>query len=185
MKRLILLLVLLLSTATFAQSIEVAGVNLPDTVEISGQQLQLNGYGIRKKYFFKIYVGSLYTAQKATTTAQVVDARGGKLLRMNFLYSKIEKEKIVGGFAEGIKKNSPELVDDPAVIKFLGLFDADFIEGNQVDLAISADNQVSASHNGRNLGTIQSAKLAKAILLIYLGNEPADDDMKEGMLGDS
>jgi len=183
MKKLVLLLVLLLSMGGMAQAIEVAGVQLPETVEIGGQQLQLNGYGIRKKFFFKIYVGSLYTAQKATTASQVVDGAGGKLLRMNFLYSKVEKEKIVGGFAEGIKKNSPELSDDQAVVQFLGLFDADFVEKDQVDLTITADNQVNVSHNGRQLGTIQSANLAKAILLIYLGQDPADDDMKDGMLG--
>jgi len=183
MKRILLSLVLVGLLILPAFATEVAGVKLPDTLEIAGQQLQLNGYGIRKKYFFKIYVGSLYTAQKATTTAQVVDGAGGKLLRMNFLYSKVEKEKIVGGFAEGIKKNSPELINDPAVVKFLGLFDADFIEKDQVDLAISADNNVSVIHNGRQLGTIQSENLGKAILLIYLGQDPADDDMKDGMLG--
>jgi opacity protein-like surface antigen len=184
MKHLLLTLTLtgLLISCAFAA--DVAGVKLPDQVEISGQQLQLNGYGIRKKYFFKIYVGSLYTAQKATSAAQVVDGAGAKLLRMNFLYSKVEKEKIVGGFAEGIKKNSPALSNDPAVVQFLALFDADFIEKDQVDLAISADNQVKVSHNGRVLGTIASANLAKAILLIYLGEKPADDDMKAGMLGD-
>ncbi len=183
MKRILLTLVFIGLLIQPAFALEVAGVQLPEKVEIGGQQLQLNGYGIRKKFFFKIYVGSLYTAQKATTTAQVIDGTGGKLLRMNFLYSKVEKEKIVGGFAEGIEKNSPELIKDPAVIQFLGLFDADFVKKDQVDLAITADNQVIVSHNGRQLGTIQSANLAKAILLIYIGKEPADEDMKDGMLG--
>jgi hypothetical protein len=167
-----------------ALAAEVAGVKLPETVEIGGQQLQLNGYGIRKKFFFKIYVGSLYTAQKAASATQVVDGSGGKLIRMNFLYSKVDKEKIVDAFAEGIKNNSPELVRDPAVIQFLGWFDADFVEGDQVDLAITTDNLVSASHNGRLLGKAQSPNLARALLLIYLGKEPADKSMKAGMLGD-
>jgi hypothetical protein len=183
MKRILLTLALIGLLIQPAFGVDVAGVKLPDSVEIGGQQLQLNGYGIRKKFFFKIYVGSLYTAQKATTASQVVDGAGGKLLRMNFLYSKVEKEKIVGGFAEGIKKNTPELSNAPEVVQFLNLFDADFVEKDQVDLAITADNLVNVSHNGRQLGSIQSANLAKAILLIYIGKEPADDDMKAGMLG--
>jgi hypothetical protein len=162
---------------------DVAGVKLAETIESGGQQLQLNGYGIRKKLFFKIYVGSLYTAQPASSSDQVINGAGGKLIRMNFLYSKVEKEKIIDGFAEGIKKNSPELVKDPAVISFLGWFDADFIEGDQVDLAISADGTVSANHNNRSLGTLKSPALARGVLLIYLGNHPADSDMKKGMLG--
>ena len=167
-----------------ALAVDVAGINLSESVKIGGQKLQLNGYGIRKKYFFKIYVGSLYTAQKATAAAQVVDDNGGKLIRMNFLYSKIEKEKIVGGFAKGIDKNASQLRSDPAVDRFLGWFDADFIEGDQVDLQMAADGTVSAIHNGRTLGSIQSSNLVKALLLIYLGDDPADDDMKDGMLGD-
>ncbi len=183
MKRLLILLAILSLLVQPALAVEVAGVELPGNVEIAGQTLQLNGYGIRKKFFFKIYVGSLYTARKASSTAQVLDDSGGKLIRMNFLYSKVEKEKIVGGFAKGIEKNSPELQDDPAVKTFLAWFDADFVEGDQVDLAMAADAKVSASHNGRVLGTIQSPNLVKALLLIYLGKNPADDDMKAGMLG--
>lgn len=167
-----------------AFAVDVAGVKVPGTVEISGEQLQLNGYGIRKKFFFKVYVGSLYTAQKATTTAQVVGGQGGKLIRMDFLYSKVEKDKIVGGFAKGIENNTPELRKDPAVVDFLSWFSADFIEGDQVDLAIDKDNNVSASHKGQQVGKIKSANLAKALLMIYLGDSPADEDMKEGMLGD-
>lgn len=184
MKSILFALVLVGLMMQPALAVDVAGVQLPGTVEIAGQPLQLNGYGIRKKFFFKVYVGSLYTAHQANSTAQVVDSRGGKLIRMNFLYSKVDKEKIVGGFAEGIKKNSPELQQDPAITQFLGWFDADFIAKDQVDLAIDKDNTVSASHNGRQLGSLQSANLARALLLIYLGDKPADDNMKAGMLGD-
>jgi hypothetical protein len=164
-------------------SIEIAGVKLPEIYELSGEQVQLNGYGIRKKFFFKVYLGSLYTGQKATSSIQVLESTTGQLIRLNFLYSKLEKARMVGGFAKGIEANSPELLKDPAVEQFLGWFDADFIEGDQLDLAISADNLVNVSHNDRLLGTIKSANLARAILLIYLGENPIDDEMKKGMLG--
>lgn len=173
-------LMLLIGQPAFATT--VAGVKLADKVEIGNEQLQLNGYGIRKKFFFKIYIGSLYTAHKATSSAQVLADNGGKLIRMDFLYHKVDKQKIVDGFAEGIEKNTPQLRNDPAVKLFLGWFNADFLEGDQVDLAIDKNNNVSVSHNGRQLGSVQSDTLAKALLLIYLGNDPADDDMKEGML---
>lgn len=183
MKRILFILGLVVLLIQPASALEVAGVKLPERVEIAGEPLQLNGYGIRKKYFFKIYVGALYTAQKATSARQVVDGAGGKLLRMDFLYSKIEKEKIVGGFAKGIATNSPELRQDPAVVQFLGWFDTDFSQGDRVELAITADNLVNVSHNNRPLGMLKSANLARALLLIYLGQEPADAEMKEGMLG--
>lgn len=184
MKRILLILTLACLMIQPASALEVAGVKLADSVEIGGEQLQLNGYGIRKKFFFKVYLGSLYTATKASSTTQVLENTGGKLIRLNFLYSKLEKAKMVGGFVKGIEANSPELLSDPGVKQFSGWFDADFVEGDQIDFEITADNLVTARHNKRQLGLIKSANLARAILLIYLGREPIDAEMKKGMLGE-
>lgn len=184
MKRLLLALIISCVLVQPVFSIEVAGVKLPEILEVDGEQLQLNGYAIRKKFFFKVYLGSLYTAQKVTSSTQVLESTTGKLIRLNFLYSKLEKARMAGGFAKAIEANSPELIRDPAVEQFLSSFDADFVKGDQLELAISAENLVQISHNGRSLEKIESANLAKGILLIYLGQEPIDSDMKNGMLGD-
>jgi CO/xanthine dehydrogenase Mo-binding subunit len=102
---------------------------------------------------------------------------------MNFLHSKVEKEKIINAFSEGFANNSPDMAGAAEVKKFLALFTADFIKGDSVDLALSADGSVTVSHNGKSLGTVTSTKLAKAVLAIYLGEKPADEALKKGMLG--
>jgi hypothetical protein len=181
MKKLVVLL-LLVCWAGAALAVEVAGVILAPHIQIAGDTLELNGYGIRKKFFFKIYVGSLYTAQPVSSTEQALAASGDKLIRMDFLYDQVEKEKIVGAFAEGLEKNSPGLRHNSHARDFLHWFDADFFEGDQVDLLLSADGTVSASQNGRQLGRVVDPELAKGVLLIYLGDQPADDDLKAGML---
>jgi hypothetical protein len=180
-----LLIVLLgLMLAGNALAIDVAGVNIPSEVEVAGEKLQLNGAGVRKKFVFvKVYVGSLYTAEKASTTAEVIKLPGSKLIRMDFLYKKVEKKKIVDAFAEGFENNAPQLVATPPARTFFGFFKNDFVAGDQVDLVLGANGAVSAAHNGQKLGTIESKELADGILLIYLGDQPADADMKEGMLG--
>ena len=38
---------------------DVGGVKLDDKMSVGGQELVLNGAGIRTKGFFKVYVGSL------------------------------------------------------------------------------------------------------------------------------
>jgi hypothetical protein len=173
---------LLLSSGNlFAKT--VYDINLPDTVVINGENLQLNGYGLRKKFFFKIYLGSLYTREKATTTEQVLAMSGAKLIRMNFLYKKVEREKITQAFAEGFAENSPQIIDNPDMEQFLHLFNADFFAGDQVDLELAADGTVSVRQNSELLGNITSPSLAKAVLLIYLGKTPADTSLKKGMLG--
>ncbi len=161
----------------------VYDIDLPDTVTISGETLQLNGYGLRKKFFFKIYLGSLYTQKKATTTEQVLALPGAKLIRMDFIYKKVEREKITEAFAEGFAKNSPQLIGNPDLEQFLHLFNADFFAGDQVDLELATDGTVSVRQNSELLGKITSTPLVKAVLLIYLGETPADTGLKKGMLG--
>lgn len=176
-----LVLTLLAVSQSFA--LEVAGVQMDQAVTIHGQPLKLNGYGIRKKFFVKVYIGSLYAAKRLVSAADALHDNGDKLIRMNFLHSKVEKEKIIDAFGDGFANNSPDLTGAPEVKKFLSLFTADFNRGDIVDLVLSADGSVTASHNGKSLGTVASTKLAKAVLAIYLGDKPADDSLKKGMLG--
>lgn len=166
-----------------SEALEVAGIQLDQGVTVQGETLKLNGYGIRKKFFVKVYIGSLYSSHRVATAAEALQDSGSKLIRMNFLHSKVEKGKITEAFSEGFSNNSPELAGSPEVKKFLSLFTADFMRGDVVDLALGADGVVSASHNGKLLGSISSAKLARGVLAIYLGEKPADDSLKKGMLG--
>jgi hypothetical protein len=173
---------LLLSSQAFA--LDVAGVNVAPTVSVNQKTLTLNGAGIRKAYVFvKVYVGSLYTERKVTTTAQLLADPGEKLIRMNFVYSKVEKEEIVGVFAEGLANNSPGVAQSAEAKAFLSWFTSVFVAGDTVDISLSPDGTVTASQNGKALGTVRSPALAQGVLLIWFGEKPADGDLKKGMLG--
>lgn len=173
---------LLLSSQAFA--LEVGGVNVSPTVVLHQKTLTLNGAGIRKAYVFvKVYVGSLYTERKVTSPAQLLADPGEKLVRMNFVHSKVEKEKIVGAFAEGLANNSPGVAQSAEAKAFLSWFTSDFIKGDTVEISLSPDGTVAATQNGRVLGTVRSPELVKGVLLIWFGEKPADADLKKGMLG--
>ena len=183
MKTIIAAFCLILILAGSAAALEVAGVNVEPSLTVNNHVLKLNGYGIRKKMFIKVYIGSLYADKRLTSAAAALSDNGDKLIRMNFLHSKVEKEKIIEAFNEGIVNNSPDLAGSADAKKFLALFTADFKRGDLVDLALGANGTVSASHNGKLLGTVSSAKLAKGLLAIWLGDKPADESLKKGMLG--
>jgi hypothetical protein len=173
---------LLLSSQAFA--LEVGGVNVAPTVTVQQKTLLLNGAGVRKAYFtVKVYVGSLYTERKVTTPAQLLADPGEKLIRMSFVHSKVEKEKIVGAFAEGLANNSPAVAQSAEAKAFLSWFTADFVAGDTVDISLSPDGTVAASHNGKALGTARSPALVQGVLLIWFGEKPADGGLKKGMLG--
>jgi hypothetical protein len=182
MKRIFLAVTLLfLSHNVFA--LEVAGVPVEQTVTVNNQQLKLNGSGIRKKFFVKVYIGSLYAGKHLSSPSEVLQDAGDKLIRMNFLHSKVGKEKITEAFAEGFVKNAPEVSASGEGKKFLSFFTDDFVKGDTVDLALGADGTVVAKHNGKVLGSMKSNSLTHGILAIYFGDKPADEGLKKGMLG--
>jgi len=173
---------LLLPSHAFA--LDVAGVNVAPTVAVQQKTLLLNGAGVRKKYLtVKVYVGSLYTERKVTTPAQLLADPGVKMIRMNFVYKRVEKEKIVEAFAEGLENNSPGVARSAEAKAFLSWFTADFLAGDTVDISLSPHGTVAASHNGKALGTVRSPELAQGVLLIWFGEKPADGGLKKGMLG--
>jgi len=172
---------LLLSSQAFA--LDVAGANVSPAVVIHQKTLSLNGAGIRKKLFVKVYVGSLYAERKVTTPAQLLADPGVKLIRMSFVYKKVEKEKIVEAFAEGLANNSPGVARSAEAKAFLSWFTSDFVAGDTVDISLSPDGTVAASHNGKALGTVRSPALVQGVILIWFGEKPADGGLKKGMLG--
>jgi len=176
-------IITLLLLATSVQAREVAGVDVPETAVIESQTLKLNGCGIRKKFFLSIYVGSLYTASRVASLEEAVRAPDPKLIRMTFVYRKVDREKIVDAFADGFANNTPALSGSSEVRHFLALFKRDFVEGDTVDLELGEGGSVAVRHNRHMLGSLTSPALARGILAIYLGAEPADEDLKEGMLG--
>jgi hypothetical protein len=53
-------------TAASAVAVEVGGLTIAETFDSGQGELIRNGSGIRKKFGFKIYVGSLYLKAKTS-----------------------------------------------------------------------------------------------------------------------
>ncbi len=181
MKNVLFALVLTLFLAGPAAALVVAGAHLDTTVTVNEQPLQLNGYGIRTKWWVKVYIGSLYTAKPMSTVAEVMADPSDKLIRLNFLHSKVDREKITEAIREGFANTRMDESD--VAKKFLALFSRDFLRGESVDLVLGGDGTVIYKHNSQVMGTIISKQLVKGILGIYLGPVPADEALKRGMLG--
>lgn len=84
MTRLAALAIVLFASAP-AGALEVSGVQVPETLSAGGQELKLNGAGLRKKFIVKVYVGALYLAEPSRDAEAVVAADAPKAVRMTFL----------------------------------------------------------------------------------------------------
>jgi hypothetical protein len=84
----------------------VAGVDLPETVtpETGMAPLALNGASVRK-FFFSIYVASLYLPAVTDDPAAILEADQPNRVQMDMLYSEVAKDKLVDGWNEGFESN--------------------------------------------------------------------------------
>lgn len=164
---------------------EVAGVKVPDTVSVEGAELKLNGAGLRRATMFhvKVYVGALYLTAPSKDADAIVRADEPKAVHMRFLRG-VGKDKIMDAFREGFEKNSP--ADAKALKSGLdrvaAILPGELKEGSELVVTyVPGRGTTVASASGEV--TIEGKPFADAMFRNWLGREPADDDLKKGMLG--
>lgn len=84
LKKTILTVVALLVTVTSSYSVEIGGVDLAETMKIGNDELMLNGYGLRKKFAFKVYAVGLYLLAKRTDNKAVLASNAPQVLLMKY-----------------------------------------------------------------------------------------------------
>ncbi|RUM33251.1 MAG: chalcone isomerase [Desulfobulbus sp.] len=177
--------ILLLGMVSAAMSREIGGVDLPDSVTVAGKTLLLNGAGLRTKFFFKIYAGGLYLGNTAKDAEAVINADAPMLVRMHFIYDGVSAEKLQDGWKEGFALTAPsgEKPLQQAIASYVALFKEEARENDVYDVSWQPGHGVDVVRNGTLLGTINGLDFKKALFAIWLGKDPVDDDLKEGMLG--
>jgi hypothetical protein len=186
-KRVLVSLFFLFITCQAASALEVAGVKVPENISIdeSGTQLVLNGAGIRKKFFIKIYVGSLYLQTKQNKVDAILADTGPKRITMHFLYKEVSAESLVDGWNEGFTgNNSAEVVKSlqDRINRFNKLFRT-VKKGDVIRLDYLPEKGTQVLINDKLMGTVEGNDFNQAILKIWLGKKPADDGLKKAWLG--
>lgn len=173
------------SGAAFAA--EVEGVTLADKVQLGGSELTLNGAGVRTRVFFKVYVGALYLQKKTGGTDAVLGDAGAKRIAMHMLRD-LDAEQLFSALNDGLKKNhSPgELARlEPQVKQLEGIFNAVKAakKGDVILLDYLPGAGTRVTVRGDDKGTIAGEDFNRALLRIWLGEQPADAALKKAMLG--
>lgn len=183
----LLLMISLMATGMPASAHQFAGVDIPDTVTLAedGPSLVLNGAGIRKKFFMDIYIGALYLPAKTTDAAAILADTGPASVLMHFLYKEVSKEKITGGWNEGLAANhtTEEMAAlQPQLTAFNALFDT-AREGDVIRIDFLPGTGTRVLINGTPSGTVAGANFYRALLRVWLGANPVSKALKQGMLG--
>jgi hypothetical protein len=178
-----------LATATVAaQPLEVEGQKFEPTVQVGTQTLNLNGVGLRKRAIFKVYVAGLYVPQKSTNPATLINDKGGRRVSLRMLRD-VDAGSFIDSFNDGLKNNLSETqltalktqIDSlTTTLKSIG----EAKKGDTINFDYTPDGGTRISVNGQPRGDpIPGADFFSAVLRIWLGEKPADEALKKGMLG--
>lgn len=175
---------LLLALAFPAFAAEVAGVRIDDRARVADTELTLTGAGLRKRVFFQVYAIGLYVHDpKADPVAQP----GPKRVQIHMLRD-VGAEQFTEALADGIKANHSE-AEAKALeprMQQLGATMAQIKEakkGMTIALDWSGKETVLAV-DGKPAGRpIQGEDFYRALLRIWLGPNPVQDDLKKALLG--
>ena len=170
-----------LSVTVYAASL--ADVQLPDSAQVAGTNLTLNGLGLRKKFFIKIYVGALYLPAKADSADAVLAHSGPDRVLMHMIYA-VDKGQFADAWHEDFKANNPQSYDalKDRVEQFIALF-GDSKQGDEITMDYVPGTGTQVSWDGALRGTIPGEDFHKALLNVYMGPNPPTSDLKDGMLG--
>jgi len=188
-KYLVLALGAALFTAnTLAAPMEVHGVKLEDPAQVHGTQLQLNGAGTRYKAIFKVYVAGLYLAKKAGTPDEVVNQSGPKRLIVTMLRT-IDSRELGKLLTRGVEDNMGKAAMSklvPGLIRMGEIFAAQkpLAPGDQFMIEWVPGSGTLITVKGVVQGEpFKEPEFFKALMMIWLGPVPADERLKEALLG--
>jgi len=171
-----------------ADAVDVAGVKYETEVEIGKQPAHLNGAGIRYKAVFKVYAAALYLGSKSSNPETVLSSNTVKRLHITML-REVDGNELGKLFTKGIEQNATRDEFTKAINGVLRVgeifssrksltpgehFSVDYIPGTGSVIQL----------NGKVIGTpIKEPEFYSAFLRVWLGKTPADDFLKDALLG--
>ena len=180
---------LLVSTASLASTIDIAGVKVEDSATVAGTKLQLNGAGIRYKGPFKVYVAELYTPKKVTNLEELVTAPGPK--RMVLVMTRdIEAGPFGKLLTRGMEDHNPKAVMSklvPGLMKMSELFTIhkNFVPGDTIVMDWIPGTGLVVTVKGKlEAEPFKEPEFFKALMGIWLGPSPAYWKLKDNLMGD-
>ena len=182
----VIVLAISLGTAAVpAGAREWKGIDFPDQIQVDGANLVLNGLGLRQATAFKVsvYVAGLYVADKSGDPQAILQAPTPKRLVLHFLRN-VGGSDLTQAWDEGFEKNAADQI--PALkerIEKIKSFTKDMKTGQRLTFTYKPGTGIVTDIDGEVMGTVEGDDFSKAFLSIWLGPNPPNQKLKDGLLG--
>lgn len=178
----------LVCLAAVASAAEVGGIKLDERTSLGASDLVLNGAGLRKRAFFKVYVAGLYLTEKRTSPQDVLALGGPKRVSITLLRN-LSARELADALRDGIRENSSPEEQQAVKGRIDGLV-ADLLavrqgrKGDVLTVDWLPDAGTLVALNGDVKGhAIPGDDVYQALLKVWLGDHPTSAGRKKALLG--
>lgn len=186
----ILTLITLLFATYSAQAYQVSDLEVSEVVPATAErpELKLNGAALRELYLLiESYVGSLYLEKPSTSAQEILeDNTTHKRMVFHTMIKKVGARRIANALQEALVLNiteeeHQELQDE--VGQMLGYFQGKMHRGDETWFDFIPGKGTVITINGQEQGIIQGDLFFRALLSIWIGENPVGRDFKNEILG--
>ena len=186
----ILTLITLLLATYSAQAYQVSDLEVSEVVPATAErpELKLNGAALRELYLLiESYVGSLYLEKPSTSAQEILDDNTThKRMVFHTMIKKVGARRIANALQEALVLNiteeeHQELQDE--VGQMLGYFQGKMHRGDETWFDFIPGKGTVVTINGQEQGIIQGDLFFRALLSIWIGENPVGRDFKNEILG--
>lgn len=166
---------------------EIEGVGFDDRVEVGGVPLALNGLGLREVYIVKTWVAALYAPSPMRSAQALIADPGPRRLAITLL-ADVSIDRIARGILDALRANHDPILlasIDAQIQAFVAALRAigPTQKGDTLVLDL-ADGSTRVSFNGMAVGEpIAGLLFRDALLRAFVGEQPIDAGLRQGLLG--
>jgi hypothetical protein len=176
---------LLIAVALPLQAAEVAGVKFDDQVRLADTPLALTGAGLRQRFIFDVYVMGLYVRD---VKADLVMQPGAKRIVIRMLRN-VDADTFTEALVDGMRPNHDAAMMQALAPRIAALSATmaqlkEAKKGKTITLDWLPGTGTQMGVDGRPTGApIAGEDFYQALLRIWLGPQPVQDDLKKALLG--
>ena len=177
-----------LAVPASAWAIEAGGVRFEDKISLGGKDLIANGAGVRSKFVFDVYAMALYLPVRTSAADAVTSQNGTRRIALQLMRD-VSADDFVAALKTGMQANLPEAeyaTLKPQIQQFAETLIAikEVKKGTAVLIDFFPGTGTRVSINGQPQGKeIAGDAFYNALLKIWLGNNPVQDDLKSKLMG--
>jgi hypothetical protein len=160
------------------------GVQIPDSQDVAGSHLVLNGVGTRTYSFLRIalYVAGLYLEHRTSDPNAIINSSDPKLVLFVFTRD-IDADRARKSWQESFDENchAPCSLAPGSVDKFLAGVPS-VRKGDSSRFLFTADG-LQITMNGKVLGQIHDQTFMHVVMATFIGPHPSSPSVRNALLG--